>query len=162
MEAKTSWVLTDEPNAVVSRAKVFANYAYNDFTFSNYVTNNNDFSGNRLTGTAQHTGSAGIDAEARNGLYTNITFNYVDRTPLNDANTIYADSYSLLGGRLGYRKKLGKISVNAYVGVDNALDQKYSLGNDLNAFGGRFYQPSARINYYSGASLTYAFNPKKS
>jgi iron complex outermembrane recepter protein len=30
------------------------------------------------------------------------------------------------------------------------LNETYSLGNDLNVFGGRFYQPSPTRNYYLG------------
>jgi iron complex outermembrane receptor protein len=33
-------------------------------------------------------------------------------------------------------------------GVDNLLDQKYSLGNDINGFGGRYYNAAPGRNYY--------------
>ncbi|MDQ3536981.1 MAG: TonB-dependent receptor, partial [Bacteroidota bacterium] len=44
-----------------------------------------------------------------------------------------------------------------YVGVDNLLNEEYSLGNDLNAFGGRFYQPSPERNYFAGLRVKYNF-----
>ena len=40
------------------------------------------------------------------------------------------------------------------------LDEKYSLGNDLNAIGGRYYNAAAPINYYFGLNLGF-FPPKK-
>ena len=114
----------------------------------------NDLSGNRLTGTPRHTLAAGLDLESRMGLYTNLTLNYVSRIPLNDRNTVYASPYALLGGRLGYRATIAQhLTVAAFVGVDNALNRVYSLGNDLNAFGGRYYQPAATRNYYGGLTI---------
>jgi iron complex outermembrane recepter protein len=154
LELRTAYQLLNTKGGVLNTARVFVSYTFNDFYFRNYERNGNDLSGNLLTGTPRHNFSAGLDLGSPTGLYTNITFNFVDRIPLTDANTVYADAYSLLGGRLGYRKTIGKnLLLGAFVGVDNALDKTYSLGNDLNAFGGRFYQPAARINYYGGLSL---------
>ncbi|MBC7921483.1 MAG: TonB-dependent receptor plug domain-containing protein [Ferruginibacter sp.] len=154
LEVKTSVRLVENPAGIVSRVGGFVSYTYSDFRFEGYVNNNADLSGNWLTGTPRHTGAAGLDVATKPGFYTNITLNYVDRIPLNDANTVYADSYALLGSRLGYRKTFAHLTVAIFGGVDNVLDQTYSLGNDLNAFGGRYYQPAPGINYYSGASLT--------
>jgi iron complex outermembrane receptor protein len=154
LELSTGYQLLDTKGGILNSARVFASYTFNDFYFRNYESNNEDFSGNRLTGTARHNLTAGLDLGSSSGLYTNLTFNYVDRIPLTDANTVFAGAYSLLGGRLGYRKSMGNhLMLGAFVGVDNALNQTYSLGNDLNAFGGRYYQPAASINYYGGLSL---------
>ncbi|MFT6036052.1 MAG: iron complex outermembrane receptor protein [Marivirga sp.] len=38
-------------------------------------------------------------------------------------------------------------------GVENLTDITYSLGNDLNAFGGRYYQPAPGRNYFMGLSF---------
>ena len=41
---------------------------------------------------------------------------------------------------LGYRKMFTKrISFDVFGTADNLFDVKYSLGNDINAFGGRYY-----------------------
>jgi iron complex outermembrane receptor protein len=39
------------------------------------------------------------------------------------------------------------------VGADNLLNKTYSLGNDLNAFGGRFFNPAPKRNYFLGAKI---------
>ena len=44
-------------------------------------------------------------------------------------------------------------------GADNLLDQKYSLGNDINAFGGRYYNVAPGRNYW--VSLLVQWNSKK-
>ena len=91
-------------------------------------------------------------------LYFNITANYTDAIPLNDANSEYASEYFLLGGRLGYKANLTKnFPIEIFAGIDNALDKRYSLGNDLNAVGGRYYNAAARRNYFVGLTLNPFF-----
>ena len=73
---------------------------------------------------------------------------------MNDANTASAEGYDLLGVRLGWRKAWQeRRRLNFYVGVDNLLDEKYSLGNDINAAGGRYYNAAPERNYYVGLSF---------
>jgi iron complex outermembrane receptor protein len=80
---------------------------------------------------------------------------------LNDANTVRAVDFTLLSGRLGWRKQVGFLLLDLYTGVDNALNTVYSLGNDLNAFGSRYYNPAANRNYYGGISVKYLFLTNK-
>jgi iron complex outermembrane receptor protein len=56
---------------------------------------------------------------------------------LNDANSVAADAYHVLGCRLGWKPVLkGNVVLNFYTGVDNLLSETYSLGNDINASAG--------------------------
>jgi iron complex outermembrane receptor protein len=50
-------------------------------------------------------------------------------------------------------KQLGNWNLEIFAGVDNLLDATYSLGNDLNAFAGRFYQPAPTRNGYGGVKV---------
>ena len=100
--------------------------------------------------------AAGVDLFTRPGLYANITYYYSDPIPLNDANSAFASSYNLLGGRIGFRKALGKkLSMDLFAGIDNAFDVQYSLGNDVNAAAGRYYNAAAGVNYFGGVSFQY-------
>ena len=84
----------------------------------------------------------------------NFTYNYVDELPLNDANTDYAEAFVLLGARVGWNATLQQShKVEIFVGIDNALDETYSLGNDLNAIGGRYYNAAMPRNYYAGVNI---------
>jgi iron complex outermembrane receptor protein len=133
--------------------RVWGSYAYNHFRFGSYESaTGQSFSGNRLTGTAPHTLSAGLDFSEQLGFYLSPTLSHQATIPLNDANTDYAASYWIFGSRLGWRRTLfSKLDVDLYAGVDNIGDRRYSLGNDLNAFGGRYFQPAPGRNYYGGA-----------
>ncbi|RDC64676.1 TonB-dependent receptor [Adhaeribacter pallidiroseus] len=156
IEAALAYTFIQNINRPVKLFKVWSTYAYSHFRFQNYKQNDADYSGNKLTGTPPHVWLMGLDFESQIGFYANVTTNYTSKLPLNDANTVYADSFFLLGARTGIKRQLGvKWQVELYGGIDNALDKKYSLGNDLNAFGGRYFQAAPNRNYYAGVQLRY-------
>ncbi|MGI4744130.1 MAG: TonB-dependent receptor [Janthinobacterium lividum] len=133
--------------------RAWGSYAYNHFRFGSYESaTGQSFGGNKLTGTAPHTLSAGLDFSPALGFYLSPTASHQAALPLNDANTDYAAGYWVFGSRAGWRRTVfSKLEVDLYAGVDNAGDRHYSLGNDLNAFGGRYFQPAPGRNYYGGA-----------
>ena len=135
--------------------RAWASYAYNDFRFGSYASSSGqDLGGNRLTGTTPHTLSTGLDFSERNGFYISPSLSHQARVVLNDANTEEAAGYWVFGARGGWRRTLvGHLETNIYAGIDNAADRKYSLGNDLNAFGGRYFQTAPGRAWYGGAQV---------
>ncbi len=55
----------------------------------------------------------------------------------------------------------GKARLKIVAGSDNLLDQRYSLGNDINGFGGRYYNAAAGRNYYASLILPVAHEKRK-
>jgi iron complex outermembrane receptor protein len=156
IEARLSWNQVME-GQTFSAFKAWVSYAYSHFRFSDYVQDGVDYSGNRLTGVAPTVATLGLDASIWK-FYANATLGYVDAIPLNDANTEYADEYVLLGGRIGFKAQLGRhLPFELFAGIDNALNEKYSLGNDLNAIGGRYYNAAPERNYFAGLTVRPAF-----
>ena len=152
IEARLNWNETRK-GRTFSEFNIWVSYAYSHFRFTDYVQDGVNYSGNRLTGVAPTVATLGLDATIWR-FYTNVTTSYVDAIPLNDANTDYADEYVLVGGRVGFKSIIGKhLPFEVFVGIDNALDKKYSLGNDLNAIGGRYYNAAPPRNYYAGITL---------
>ncbi len=135
-------------------------FTCNDFKFKNYIKEsggkNVDYSGNALTGTSPIISVTTLDVGTRSGIYANFTYNYTDRIPLDDANTAYANSYQLISAKLGFKCQFHhKLLLDIFTGVDNLLNEKYSLGNDLNAFGNRYYNPAPERNYFAGLRLMF-------
>jgi iron complex outermembrane recepter protein len=65
----------------------------------------------------------------------------------------------LLGARVGYVLTTPRNNrLEIFGGLDNALDEVYSLGNDLNALGGRYFNTAAPRNVYAGAKFDLSFN----
>ncbi|HYG01760.1 MAG TPA: TonB-dependent receptor [Chryseosolibacter sp.] len=158
LESTLTWDAYSKPHAFFSRMNMSASYTYNRYRFSDYqLSSGEDVSGNRLTGVPPTMVFGGIDLEFLNAIYLKTSIHYTDHIPLNDLNSVFSEPYSLVTVKAGYQKQLQKTNVNVYAGVDNLLDQRYSLGHDLNAIGGRYYNAAAPINFYFGLRVDYVF-----
>ena len=124
-------------------------YSFYEFTFDDYQKEEKDFSGNLLTGVPQHTFNQTLEVGLIKGININLHYRYVSKTPLTDDNEIFADPYHLLNANIDYQLPLEQ-KINLFGGVENIFNTTYSLGNDLNAFGQRFYQPAPGRNFYLG------------
>jgi iron complex outermembrane recepter protein len=154
VEGKVSWEPYLKDKKILSSFRIWSSYSLNNYHFKEYVNDAKDYSGNLLTGVAPNVAVVGVDILAWQKFYTNVTLNYVDHTPLNDANTDFASEYLLVGARAGYRGQLlNKFPFELFGGADNLLDKRYSLGNDLNAIGGRYYNVAAGRNFYVGVKV---------
>lgn len=151
LSTKMNWIETD--NAAVKSLNTTLSYTYHDFQFENYVDDGDDFSGMALPGTSPHVVNIQTNLLLRSGAYLNLTYHYSDPIPLNDANTFFSRAYNLVNLRAGYHGQMFNQPIEIYGGVDNLFDVSYSLGNDLNAFGRRYFQPAATINYYFGLKV---------
>lgn len=161
LEAKVVWSPTLKAASWLSTFRVWTTYTRNDYTFKNYIKvadDTTDLSGNSLTGVPAAVVVGGIDIGIKAGFYLTITFSHTDKIPLQDENTEYAGSYSLLTGKVGYKRSWSHFTLDLFTGVDNALDERYSLGNDLNAVGGRYYNAAPAVNYYAGIKGAWTFN----
>jgi iron complex outermembrane receptor protein len=156
LEASVSWQQHFE-EGILSDLKLWSTYTLNDYTFDGYSKDTLNLSGKQLTGIPPHIVVLGVDASLDFGLYLNATFTFTDELPLNDENTTFANGYNLLGGRIGYQKTWSHFSADVFGGVDNLFDVGYSLGNDLNAVGGRYYNAAPGINYFCGFKTAWTF-----
>jgi len=157
LETYVSYRLVDQANGFFTHVRIFISHAWHDFHYATFTQDTSNFSGHRLPSVAPETVVSGWDATLKMGLYVNVTYTYTAKIPLNDANTYYAGSYNLLGGRIGYRKILSKKwRLDIYTGIDNAFNMKYSLGDDFNAALNRFYNAAPTRNYFAGVSLHWS------
>ncbi|MEO6327946.1 MAG: TonB-dependent receptor plug domain-containing protein [Ginsengibacter sp.] len=142
------------------KSTFWISHTWHDFHYKEFKQLANDFSGNRLPSVPQNTISSGIDILLNNGLGGGINYFYSDKIPLNDANSDYAKSYHLLGAKIGFEMLFkNRTGFKISIGADNLLNENYSLGNDINGFGGRYYNAAALRNFY--ISLVFRFNGKK-
>ncbi len=126
----------------------------NDFKFRDYVIGNNDFSGNLLTGIPKINFANTLNFNFQKNVSLLIQHQYNGETSLNDAETVFAKSYNLLDAKLSWQTQLKSCRLTLNLGANNILNTNYSLGNDLNAFGSRYFNPSAKRNFVGGLSLT--------
>lgn len=124
------------------------------YKFERYELAGKDYSGNKVTAVPDWTVANTLSASFAQGIFIHLLHNHVSSMPLNDANTVEAKKYDLLQAKAGVTLPLqGKLGIQLFVGADNLLNEKYSLGNDINAFGNRFFNPSPTRNFYGGVKL---------
>lgn len=156
-EAYISWLAIDRQGPFFEGLKIFASGTLHNFHYHDFKQVNNDFGGNRLPGVAPQIFVIGFDIHTKPGLYLNFTYTYTGHIFLNDANTDVAGSYQVASARIGYRSE-NRQNTNweIYLGGDNLSDTKYSLGNDINAAAGRYYNAAPGRNFFGGISLRLA------
>ena len=161
IETSLSAYLISPRSSGIFRSLQFAsNFSYHDYVFKTYKAGEHDFSGNKLTAVPNtvlvNTLHILFPHELRMDLLSNLT----SAIPLDDANTVYAKRYHLLQGKVSWTKTIGrKHHLKFFVGADNLLNEKYSLGNDINAFGGRYFNPAPLRNYYAGMNINFKTTP---
>ena len=139
----------------------FLNFTLTDHTFVEFIDEDNDFSGNQLTGIPKQRSSSGIQIRLFEHFYWNTTHQYVGKIPLTDTGNLYSDSYSVYNTRMGYMKKLTeKFSIGIDFGINNLFDKVYAQSVLINtrAFGGqepRYFYPGDEINFYGSLRLGY-------
>ena len=150
VEASVQYKMLQRHKGLLSQWVVQAAYAYQPYRFTNYTVANTDHSNNQLTGVPRQLLSAGMVMLFAQKLELNVQYNYTGKLPVNDANDAFATDYHLLQAKLAYPLVIGKLSCRFFAGADNLLNERYSLGNDINAVGRRYYNPAAARNYYGG------------
>lgn len=134
---------------------VRGSYAFSHFRYTTFVKDGNDFSGKHIPGIPKNSFSVAVDVYCRNGLYVSTTYFDVSKMYMDDANVMTAQPYHLLSVKVGYKTVMNKIGLDLYTGAENLFNQTYSLGNDINAVGGRYYNAAPRRNIYAGAAIRY-------
>ncbi len=136
-------------------------YTFNNFKYGDFKKGANDFSQKKIPSVPKNTISILADVQFKKGIYCSTTYYYAGKIFLDDANTVSAAAYNLLGSRVGWKLHLKtKLKMDIYAGADNLLDQNYSLGNDINAAAGRYYNAAAKRNYYAGVSFQWGYSKK--
>ncbi len=150
--AVNAWLVAPRPAGVIRGLQISSNLTLSHFRFSDYL----DYSGNRLTGVPSETvvSSAYLLLPGRTGVY--FLHHYTSSIPLNDGNSVYAAAYHLLQAKASWEIPVRqKHRLQLFAGADNLLNERYSLGNDINAFGGRYFNAAPPRNFYAGVAVNY-------
>jgi iron complex outermembrane receptor protein len=153
IESQASYLISPQ-SSMTGSSRIWISHTLNRFAYSDFKQLTNDYSGKNLPSVAKHTLAAGADLAIKTGIYLNLTYYYSDPVPLNDANSESATSYNLLGARIGWKGGWNKKNrLDLFAGIDNAFNVVYSLGNDINAAGGRYFNVAPGRNYYLGITI---------
>jgi len=151
----TDWLIRQNNTDFVRGLQFNESVTLDKFTFSgDYHDAATNYSGKQLTGVPGQAFVTSLQVKLPEHLYVFAEHNYTARLPLNDANTTYANHYNIVQAKAGWEHGFNNGNrFGIYAGIDNLLNEKYSLGNDLNAVGNRYYNAAAPRNYYVGVSV---------
>jgi iron complex outermembrane receptor protein len=137
----TDWIISQKSSGIIRGLQFNESVTLDKFTFSG--------THNQLTGVPEQIIISSLQLKLPQSLYVFVEHNYTSHVPLNDANTTFAAGYNLLRAKAGWQCVFNsKSRLEIYAGADNLLNEKYSLGNDLNAVGNRYYNAAPPRNYY--------------
>ena len=128
-------------------------YTYQDFVFEKFVSGSSDFAGNKEPGAPPHRIFVGFNYTAPFGLRSGATVRWVDEFFVRNDNTVSNWAYTVVDLRFGYDTQWGDVDVRPYVGIDNVFDERYNSSAIVNAFGGRYYEPSPDREVYVGITF---------
>jgi iron complex outermembrane recepter protein len=116
--------------------------SYTDYEFNTYQTDNDDYSGNRITGVPKQTATSSMEISIPFGLSFFLQHQFISSFPLDDGNTSFSEDVNVFDVSISWKKKLKSGVLEIYLGVQNIFEEDYSLGYDLNAAGKRNYNPA--------------------
>ncbi len=171
LAANYAWIPKEK--GLIQLIRPFLSYTYNGSKNSDLKSDNNNntatknYSNLRVSGLARNILNTGLDIEAGNGFYANLTDLFTDKMPITLDNTVFADSYNLVNIKAGYRMNFGKagtshFSLDIFGGNNNIFNARYAqfvvinlvqVGNVLP----RYFTPGPKSSLYGGINLSYTF-----
>ncbi len=131
-------------------------YTLNDFHFDNDPVYGN----NRLAAIPIHVYEADLMYESPCGFYAgpNVQCN-LSRYPVDQANTLYAGTYVLLGFKIGYAGNWGKSKYTVFFEAKNLLDENYAAAVNPIPQGGpddaQVFHPGDGRSFYAGVTWSW-------
>ena len=136
----------------VHQLQIEVGYAFQPYRFIQYSQAGIVFNGNEVTGNAKHAVTSSVTYHFKKRLSVFVKLQSLSSIPLTDANDVYAPAYELMQSGVSlYHKR-----VRYFFSIDNLLNTSYSLGNDINAAGRRYYNPSSPRGYMAGICIQMA------
>ena len=144
-------------------------YGWVSGSWTNYELLDESGSG-RMPGMPLAQCNGGLNLTGFYGFGWSVTNQWTDKAPLNSNQADWSAARNVLNSELSYGhafirrdevagdydlvtrvRSLGSININA--GANNVLNTNYTTFYQLNGGGGRFFNPMARRNFYSGITL---------
>lgn len=128
-------------------------YTYSDFTYKEYLLDDENFAGKLLPAIPPHLLAFQLAYETATGFNIRLQHRYTAEFYANDANTATEPAYHLTDASLSYRFAFDKSTLVPFFGVNNIFGTQYSDNVRINAFGGRYYEPAPGTNFFGGVRL---------
>ncbi len=155
LETTINFPLYRSQSLNISSSNNFSKYWY---IFKDFNNRGTDYSQNKLTGVPTHTSYSKIKIDYKD-FNAQISYQNIGKIPMNDANELFTDAYSLIDFKISKLFSLNNFDINISSGINNIFDKRYASGIVINArgFGGRdprYYYPGLPRNYFISLNLS--------
>lgn len=119
------------------------------------TSDENGFQGNAIPGIPAQRLNIGSVVGFR-GFYVSPDVVYHGQMYADNANSVKIDDYFLVDVRISAEFQISsKVKALTFVQIRNLTNTEYNGSVSINAFGGRYYEPSAPRNYLGGIALQF-------
>lgn len=130
-------------------------YTYANYHFVDFTVDTAHYAGNRIPGIPRQT--LQTSAAVRSGVGTLVAeATLADGMFVNDANSESSPGYAIVNARVVSIASMGLSAAEITLGVQNIFNRRYVSSVNVNAAGGKFYEPGSQRAVYVGLSLTGA------
>jgi iron complex outermembrane receptor protein len=144
------WLITPQRSGFWRGWRWSVQGAIQDYTYRNRQETD-DLEGKVLPGVPHWTINSQSKWQLGSWVDVYLQYAFQSRIFLNDLNTSQSKPSHIVQSRINVRLPIqGMTALQVFAGADNLLNQNYSLGYDLNAFGGRYYNAAPLRNFYFG------------
>jgi iron complex outermembrane receptor protein len=145
----------------ISAVHLSTAYTYAHYRFAEYRivtgTTVDTLDGNQLAGVPEHFVRFAVRLEPTPNLRVDVEQQMSSGLFADDANTIRVKGWG--GGvtavRISAWKRLGRLRVEGFGGINNLFGRAYVSSVTVNGFGGRVFEPGPGRNGYAGINLGY-------
>lgn len=155
LEAALGWQFT--PNWRIDSALTLARYEFDD-----YVTEDGDYSGNRIPGQPEQTWVNRLTWNGIGQRFATLETQYVGSMVADDANDTKVGSYWLVNLRGGDGWRLGGDTwLKGYVGIRNLFDREHyanliiNANSDMPIDNRRYFDPAPGRTVYAGIGIDF-------
>ena len=124
------------------------NYKFESFKFIE-----NDFSNNVIPGIPKSQHNIKIKYKNESNFNLVVGLKRVGKMFADNSNKTEIDAYSSISVKMSKNLNLFETSITPFISIDNLFNEEYFDNIRINAFGSRFYEPAAGINFVGGLKL---------
>ena len=141
------------------------NYNHAAYRFREFEEETNGellrYDGNALTGIPSNQLSLSFTGNFKDRLYTQLSYQYIDRMPLTDDNSRYSTAYQITSFQIGWQPRIFiKLDLDLSYRINNLFDEVYASMHQINAraFGSgspRYYYPGLPRNHIISLKMKF-------
>ncbi len=124
------------------------------YNYGSFIFLNNPGEGLRIPGVPTHQLHATLHGSTSNGWNAQFVLESVSKMWVNNGNSTYSDGFTVLDIYLTRSDiRIGRLTLQPFVRIQNVLNSHYVRSLIVNAFGGRYFEPAEGRSFQAGIGI---------